>query len=304
MNITVCSVIYNEAKKYIPEFISGIQSASARYLDYGIVNVIIVNDGMLVDEAEKIIKSLSTTNDVTMIHSTHGKSVADIRKQLLLFAAVNAEEIIVFTDCDDILCENALQLHKQVLDKYDFSYGDQILIDENGNNLGTSLYTGWDVPEKIENSQELLNGNFIGFSGVAINKICLQEHNNCNIPHDIIAVDWWFFSNLLSDGKRGGITKEPVVNYRQHQKNVHGVKHNLNSDLIMKYIDISLAHFRNLPSFPDVALRKKGLERLLQLFHSEPEYIMKKLKELKVKSGYLYSDIIFLSLEISTKNSH
>ena len=304
MNISVCSVIYNEAKRYIPEFISGIQTASLKYKNHGRVNVIIFNDDMLEEEAEKLTKPLTDTNNVTIVHNRHKSSIADIRKQLLLFAADNAEEIIVFTDCDDVLCENAFILHKQVLDKYDFSYGDQILIDEYGNNLGTTLYADWYVPEKVSSSRELLNGNFIGFSGAAIKRYCLKERTNCNIPKDIIAVDWWFFTNLLNHGNQGSVTNKPVVFYRQHSNNVHGINHKPDRELIMKYIEITCAHFRNLPGSNDARLRLTCIEKLSQFFCSNPEYIINQLNLLKENKVSMYSDIIFLSMKIFRHNSN
>ncbi len=298
MDISICSAIYDKASPYIDEFLAGINDAISTYGNKGKVELLLVNDGF--KDYEKLNK-MRDIFPVEIINAPQSVSTAKVRNVLLNYAREYGQEAIVFTDCDDILESTALVEHIKILNKYDFSFGDQILIDQAGNLLGNSLYASWAVPKFTSGISDLINGNFIGFSGAAINKSCLNR-TVCDVPDDVIATDWWFFSELLIEGKSGAMTEQPVVKYRQYHGNFHGAHPKPNLKSIKKRVRIAKQHYSNLSEIENVKMYLQYIETLEKAIVEDPDAVLALADNESINSEYWYSDVSWIGEQLLSAN--
>ena len=291
MSVTFCSVVYESAKPYLKDFIDGIIHASKQI---GSLDIILISDGL--KNASEALAPLYDNFPVTLINAHEGDSIPSIRNLLFDTARSHGKDKLIFSDCDDVLEPEAFIEHIHVLEKYDFSFSDQILINSQGQFLDKRLYDNWTVPDKVTSYQSLLDGNFIGFSGVAINREVLDNYNY-HVPEGVLAVDWWFFSNILLQGAKGAKTKLPVVCYRQHDENIHGATSQSDKLSIMNRVKIGLSHFKNLPPLPEIIKRYDALKLLQQGCDSHFEEYSADIEKLSKKARFFYEDVVLLALE-------
>lgn len=294
MKVSICSVVYDAVRPYFYDYVKGIVAAIESY-KYGDVNLIIVSDGF--DNIQDSLQILCEKLPVHITTAPVGLSHSEIRKLLLESAKQKGHEALIFVDTDDIPVPEILLIHSQTLTKYDFSYSDQILIDLSGRNTGKKLYDEWSVPKTLYDLNVLLDGNFIGFSGLAIRKSSLSE-KICSVPSNIIAVDWWLSSLMINSGSTGGLTSAPVVYYRQHDNNAIGARPSNSSAAINQRINIAMAHFLNLPVKNLVGTRLRGLELLAKLMEKDSGRVRSLIEKSYSNDKSWYSDVISLGLDM------
>ncbi len=293
----VCVPFYEAARPYFAHFAVALRRAvkpySARVL-------------FMVDDAHDGVDSILPLLDgVTfeVMPAPIGATPADIRSLLLRCAVSLDVDAVAFADCDDELEDDALTVHAQTLEHADFGYGDQILIDQRGDRLGTTLYDHWAVPAHAESIESLLDGNFAGFSGCAVRATSLSEEVVA-VPSAVVATDWWVFSRLLLAGATGSQTRKPVVRYRQHPGNIHGgatVSHALVD--VRRRAEIALAHFAHLPQHPGIVQREAAMRGLMDLLAVSPTALQTDIEKACSHNTCWYADVVSLALQHFDKHS-
>ena len=140
----------------------------------------------------------------------------------------------VFGDTDDFFAPNRIELSKQLLQQHAIIAHDVWLVNELGQLLEPNY---WKYrPELLQgiSYKNLVHYNVLGLGNTAIqNKVLPKEFK---IPADLIAVDWYVFSNLLKEGIRAFFTAETYIYYRQYEGNTIGLKK-------LTFLNIDLARF-------------------------------------------------------------
>ena len=244
-NFVICVPIYSKAKPFLHAFLHALTIATKNFK----VKVLFVLDNVDLEHEKQLINNLNKSL-FEIIKIKKFKTISEIRNILLKNAIKINSDTILFTDCDDLLEKKALLYHSSTLNNYDFSFSDQILINNEGELLKKNLFDNWKVPKKINTIDKMLDGNFIGFSASAIRSNCLVS-KDILIPKDVLASDWWLFSKLILEGFSGGITSDPVVKYRQHSENLLLFsKNKFNYEKILSLINLIIVHFFHLPRLP------------------------------------------------------
>jgi hypothetical protein len=273
-SFSVCFILYKDAKPYLTEFIESLLKSCISKN----VNFCIVNDGLT--DSEKYLTPLSQKFEIKLEHYKKKTNFSSIRNQLLNLVSKKGSDYLIFTDCDDLLTSGALDLHLDSLSTHDFSYSDQILIDQQGNLLNRNLFDGWDVPKEIDSPMDLLDQNFIGFSGFGVKKSVLEDQP-VNCPENITSVDWWLATLLLMNGFKGKKTSQPVVFYRQHDLNLLGSgNQDLELSTLKKKAQIALEHYKSLTKVPEAQVYLEKLEHLISLIDNNSNWIRTRYQEI------------------------
>lgn len=255
--VTICAAVYESARPYLAAFMDGIIVAARGHE----VSVLIVSDGL--QNTTSALHRLARNLPLYLWYAPAGSSVAEVRELLLRRACDTGSDVLIFTDCDDVLLPEAIGAHLGALRTADFSYGDQILVGPDGEDLDTSLYDCWSVPSCARDPLDLLDGNFIGFSGCAVWRDVLKAQNP-SIPHDVVAVDWWLFTRILLSGRTGSQTERPVVRYRQHEANVVSLLPDPEPKTVLRRCEIARSHYAAFLDWPAAVARLESVERLIQ----------------------------------------
>jgi hypothetical protein len=235
----ICFSIYAAAKQYHRTFIEALLDLE----DANNVALLILEDGYCFSDG--YMQQLKQKFDV-FTGANDPKNTVQQTKILLIEQAANFNaEVIVFTDFDDYLHPQALSLHLEVLRKYDFSYSDQILIDDGGQLLGRTLFDRAEVPRRIDSYKALLYQNYCGLSALAFNKATLAKVDISLLAVNSIAPDWMLTMLALRSGAIAGQTQTPVVFYRQHQANYFNAEKQL-QQYYEKKLQSLIVHLKNL----------------------------------------------------------
>ena len=296
-HFSIATVLYEAARPYLKEFFTALNIASIGKS----VSLVAVIDGLV--DPQEALAPLHKDISVCLAEIPSGVSFTGVRRLLLEKVLKTRDGFLIFTDCDDMLEPTALDRHAEALGQADFSFSDQILIDESGKKLGRTLFQNWSVPQRVKELSDLIDGNFVGFSGAALRAESLTG-TLCRIPDQVIAVDWWFFSNLLLSGSQGIQTKEPVVRYRQHPGNTVGAEPTPTLEACLRRCAVILAHYASLPDLPLVRERRKGVEQLMKEIESQQDKMTPMIEKACADSTCWYADIRRLVQMLGNKCSN
>ena len=292
--ITLCTAIYESARPYLEAFTGGISRAAEHHE----VSVLAVSDGL--ENAEASLAPLSRAVPLRLIEAPARATPAIVRARLFRAARESGSDVLVFTDADDVLMPDALGLHLSALAEADFSYGDQVLVGPDGEDLGTTLYETWDVPARTSQAGDLLDGNFVGFSAAALRQDTLNAALTA-IPDHLIAVDWWFFTRLLIAGHSGARTMRPVVRYRQHAGNIAGPHPDKDPAAVLKRCEAARAHYAAFPDWPEAVRRRAGVERLISEIAAPTERAIALIDRVCEGAQRWYGDIARMALALDAQ---
>jgi hypothetical protein len=178
-------------------------------------------------------------------------------------------EVAVMIDYDDVLREDAVHRHVSALRAgASFSYGDMELVGPGGEPLGTTLYSGCEVPEGVSRAEQLAERNFLGFSNTALAASALRDCTPA--PAGIVAADWWLFCRLLGLGHRGARVPGAVADYRQYPGNTLGAGASAGGTELRRRLSIMMAHYRAFPDAPWARARLAAIERALPRIDAVP----------------------------------
>ena len=285
MRFAICSAVYEAARPYLADFTAGV-SVAARGRD---VSVLLAVDRL--DEARGTLGPLCDSLPVTLLDASAGTSPTAVRRHLLSTARQCDADILVFTDCDDVLEPDALASHAAALEGADFSYGDQILIDSAGRPSGDTLFGHWNPPWHATGPGALLDGNFMGFSAAAIWRSRFPAEAAAP-PPTVVATDWWVFTMLLMAGRKGARAPRPVVRYRQYAANANGLLPDASVDAVRCRASIAVAHFDALPEHPEIMQRRSALARLRGALETAPGRVEALAKRTRSSHPMWYADVL------------
>lgn len=292
-SFAICVPVYEAARPYFSDFAKSLSAAASAYP----VQILLAVDDVL-EQIDDLVSSLNCL-PVKLIKANQGVSPAEVRSMMMRTVAAMDVDVVVFTDCDDELEKTALRNHLTALDKGDFSFSDQILIDSRGAPLNTNLFDNWDTPKVLDSSDFLSNGNFVGFSGMSILRRALSE-KVISVPREVKAVDWWVAMMLLISGAKGIRTDRPVVRYRQHSMNMHGgASLTPTVEGIKKRAEIALTHFLHLPAGHDTDGRVLGLRLLLDELTDDPFGVQQRITASISPTDFWYADVIRYGLTLA-----
>lgn len=227
--IAFLTTIFPMESEYISDFFSSLEEQTYTEFD-----VVVVNDGYL--EFERISERYRGLNIIELKYSD---TPAKNREYGINYVKNNKYEILIFGDSDDYFSSNRVQVTINKLASCDILVNDFTLFNKAG--MLNSFY----ISKRIENNNEIdleyvKDKNIFGMTNTAVNVNVLR---NVDFDGDLVAVDWYFFSILLSHGKKAIFTNEAVTYYRQYSGNTVGIGIVSNKS-IANEIEVKLKHYQ------------------------------------------------------------
>ncbi|WP_419777603.1 glycosyltransferase family 2 protein [Malaciobacter marinus] len=208
--IAFLTTIFPMNIQYLCDFFDSLKNQTCQNFD-----VIVVNDGY-----KEFGKIKSNYNQLNIIELKYSNTPAKNREYGINYCIDNNYDILIFGDSDDYFAKNRIEKSIELLRENDIVVNDLSLFDESG------IYEENYLSHRLENLQTvdfefIKNKNIFGLSNTAIK---LNDLKGINIPDDLIAVDWYFFTLLLCEGQKAIFTNETVSYYRQYEENTVGIK--------------------------------------------------------------------------------
>lgn len=128
-------------------------------------------------------------------------------------------DILIFGDSDDYFAENRVAKSLELLKSYDIVVNDLSLFDENG------IYEEKYISHRVNNLSPIYlefikDKNIFGMTNTALK---LKNIKKVNFEDTIVAVDWYLFQNMLTQGLKALFTNETISYYRQYENNTVGL---------------------------------------------------------------------------------
>ena len=275
------TVIYEQAFKFVDEFITCLKQQTISDFD-----LLIVNDNLDKEALTQLKYKLDAAGFENRFHIIQGISktgcISDFRIQMLLGAYERNYDLLIIGDIDDLFSTNRVEKiyqsyvsHSQAM----FFYND--LVDYKGDVVLK------DLPQKISSVKEISQYNFLGMSNTAINLKRLSKEEieslyqgSCNI------FDWYLYSRLLILGGIGVFVDDATTIYRIYDGNIAGIQGDCIEE-VEKERNIKISHYQRLERYSEVFTNYRN--ELLNIDVDETFYNTKYYN--KNKQGYWWSNI-------------
>ena len=149
--------------------------------------------------------------------------------------------------------------------------------------LEKNLLKEFRVPKILSSHEEILNRNFVGLTNSAVkifpNIVNYEIQNNK-------AFDWFFFSKLLLEDKKGFFDSKSISFYRQTDSNTVGIRSEISNESLDIGLEVKLNHYEDLLSFVDYNSLRKD-EKILKSLYDDFSTLREKFKSAEFKKKYL-----------------
>jgi len=123
----------------------------------------------------------------------------------------------------------------------------------------------------------------MGFSNTAINTKCITKSLS-QVPDDIIAFDWAFFSLCLHKGTIAVFTEKTATYYRQHENNIASPR-SFTEDQILRGVQVKRDHYLFISKFTnEYELISKEFVQLFEILKTDITLRDKYCHEVKSQS--------------------
>jgi hypothetical protein len=230
-SIAFLTTIFPQNEKFLKSFLDSLSAQT--YKDFDLV---VVNDSF---KNLNYYKDLYSNLNIININSSG--TPAKNREIGINYCIEKNYDILIFGDSDDYFKNNRIEKSVKILNQADIVVNDLSLFNEN------NVYNKRYLSNRVKNLQIIQfefikNKNIFGFSNSAIK---LFNQKKLFIPNDLVAVDWYIFSNFLLKGCKAVFTDETISFYRQYEQNIIGLKQ-LDEKSFNKVKNIKIKHFKAL----------------------------------------------------------
>jgi glycosyltransferase involved in cell wall biosynthesis len=231
--IAVLGVIFPAVDKFLDDYLTSLESQSFKDFD-----LILINDGF--NKFEKF----KTKYKLNIKELKHTASAAKNREFGINYIRNEGYEYIIFTDSDDYFSNNRIEKSIELLKFNNIVVNDLTTVSHNKSILESSYLSQRLVNLSTINYEFVTDKNIFGFSNTALKLELLK--NKVTFNKELIAVDWYFFSNLLQAGHKGIFTNESMTFYRIYESNAVGLSTDTNIQKLEKGINAKICHYKAL----------------------------------------------------------
>ncbi|KOY50668.1 glycosyltransferase [Polaribacter dokdonensis] len=230
-NTVVLTTLFPLSVNFFDDFLNSLILQTDKDFD-----LLVVNDGVknLIDFVERYKK-------INFIEIISESSIVKNRELGIKTAIELNYEYLIFGDSDDYFETNRVEVSKKFLEKYDIVVNDLTLFDDYG--IYKESYYASRLNDLIEiDTNFIRDKNIFGLSNTAIQINTIKTLDFCE---NLIALDWYFFSTLLSENRTAIYTSQTQTFYRQHKHNTIGLGRT-SLDSIKNSLEVKKIHYQCL----------------------------------------------------------
>lgn len=263
--LCVLATIFPANLPYFSSFLESLEKQSNRNF-----NLLLANDG--VDQL-----TVKTTVPFEVLPVTGTPLM--VRIQLMQEAVNRGYKKFIFSDTDDELSDNRVEVVSRLLDRFPVVCNDLDIMDSAGTIRTPGYWKSRLVEETTITSSFLADKNCVGFGSVALTAQAFTQLRTFKSA-EVLAPDWYYFY-LLSQACTIAFTGSCSTRYRQHANNTIGLGR-ITSDRINFSVNVKLAHYAAISraGFPQVIEAEKTLQ-LSQRISDNPAIVEVALEKLK-----------------------
>ena len=255
-NAAIFSVGYPGAEPYISDFLQSLSKQTDKnFILY------LLNDGL-----HDIGRFLEGINFPVKVLEKQGHPAA-LRKAGIQWAISGGAKVIFFADVDDYFADNRIEISKKMMVDYDVICNEILLAGQKYPQPVPML--GELFKDEMEiTTEDIMNGNCLGLSNTSI-RVDKISALMTEIPDDVIAFDWAFFTLCFHAGAKAVFTKKTSTYYRQHDSNIASVK-SFTENQIMRGVRVKRDHYNLISNFNDEYIELANVfERLYSQLESD-----------------------------------
>ena len=249
MNNVLVTYVYPSVQPYLFDLFDCINKQTTDEFE-----VIFFNDGL--NCLEKYLDAIHVQYQTFNLSG----NISEIRfKSFKILSGLKYDNII-FQDADDKMTNNRIEETISFLNSYQIVVNDIDLIDTNRNNITEKFWSDRLTHESSFDNNFIADKNLIGLGNSAIRKKILT------LPyvesHKVIAVDWFFFYQLLKLSSAEGVfINSARTLYRQYEMNTVGLS-KIDESRISQAKKVKEIHYQELIKIGyDFELQLKKLRR-------------------------------------------
>lgn len=229
--VAFLTTIFPQNKKFLKSFLDSLSEQTYKDFDLVIVN----------DKFKNLNYYKDLYSDLNIININSSGTPAKNKEVGINYCIEKNYDILIFGDSDDYFKNNRVERSIKILNQADIVVNDLSLFNEN------NVYNKRYLSKRVKNLQIIKfefikNKNIFGFSNSAMR---IFNKKKISIPNDLVAIDWYIFSNFLLKGYKAVFTNETISFYRQHEQNIIGLKQ-LDEKSFNKVKNIKIKHFNAL----------------------------------------------------------
>ncbi|MDH5691807.1 MAG: glycosyltransferase [Gammaproteobacteria bacterium] len=232
--IAVLTVVYPGVEKYIDDYLRSVNDQTLAEF-----HLVLIDDGL-----ENLYGYLSEKLAISFEILKGTGSPAKNRQIGIRHCFACGIDYLIFADVDDVMSINRVETSLNLLESTaaDVVFNDVDIITDNGTFLLKSYFAPRLPESGLTSLSDILHFNYLGMSNTAIQ---LDSSLVIELPTSLLAVDWYYFSLLLSKGCTVRFNSFAKTLYRQHGSNTVGIK-NPSIDTLIQAINVKAEHYRLL----------------------------------------------------------
>lgn len=250
MKVVFGIVVYQIAYKYIDDLIYSINQQDSNDFE-----VLIINDDIDEDQLQASLVNLKRNKSV--LHYNERYSPIELRIKLLTEAKNRGYDLLIIGDADDCFSENRVSKVircSEVNPSFSFFYNN--IKDFSGNQVMP------DMPTLTKRIDAIGEYNYLGMTNTGIRMSDLSQDfidslSECNQ----MIFDWYLYSRILLEDRKGIYVPEAVTFYRTHDANIAGDQSS-NPERVEYEISVKTKHYESLKD------RAKELNNLYELYRN------------------------------------
>ena len=183
------------------------------------------------------------------VHDLRGTPTRIRKEGIKIVKEAKQIQNIIFADTDDYFSKDRVEVCVALLNKYKIVFNELILFGDNIKRQSPML-GGKLKPNSLISARDIIHGNCLGLSNTSIKASCVPAQID-EIPDEVIAFDWAFYSLAMLQGTKAIFTEDVVTYYRQHSQN-SASRVDFSKERILNCIKIKAQHYHFLKNYsPD-----------------------------------------------------
>lgn len=238
-NTVVISTVYPEVEPYLCRYLDSLEAQSSNKFE-----LLIANDGFI--GLEEMLSKRELQWRILEVN----KTVSENRRDLINKAIEYGYSKIIFSDSDDELSFNRVDILSSLLDSYVVVVNDLDIIDSSNQLIEKKYLSNRFINGESINITKLQSGNMMGLTNTAATanalKGCIALQRG-----EALAFDWYLWSTVLLNANEAVFTNKTTTKYRTYSNNVAGLPQAINNRNVCKGLKVKYEYYKLMSEIKD-----------------------------------------------------